>query len=126
LGFIGGGCRGIAGPFDNLAPGGETYSGGDEEQKTFVDPITLLTMMRSVQPSMSRDRSEIDGARRPLLQGDDGPGVGGGGTVDVEAGPAQVARGSPSSEPLVYDNQDEDPCSALSDRVPHPSTSRPR
>ncbi|EJK51950.1 hypothetical protein THAOC_28831, partial [Thalassiosira oceanica] len=124
----------------NPAPGGEVISSADEQQKqpqtsaaALVDPRTPLTMMRSVQASISRDRSEIDGARRPLFQGDDGGGPGGADAVEGSAprGSADARISSPpSDEPQDYEDPEaenveeegEDPYAALSDRaVPHPN-----
>ncbi|EJK76382.1 hypothetical protein THAOC_01858, partial [Thalassiosira oceanica] len=124
LGVIDGGGRGrvegdpsLGRMAGNPSPGGEVISSADEQQKqqqtsaaALLDPRTPLTMMRSVQASISRDRSEIDGARRPLFQGDDGGGPGG---ADAEEGAAP--RGSadarmnspPSDEPQDYEDSSE-------------------
>ncbi|EJK48270.1 hypothetical protein THAOC_32949, partial [Thalassiosira oceanica] len=105
-------------PASQPPPGGEVISSAGEQQQqpqtsaaaSLPDPRTHLTMMRSVQASISRDRSGIDGARRPLFQGDDGGGPGG---ADAEEGAAP--RGSadaqmsspPSDEPQDYEDSSE-------------------
>ena len=81
---------------------------------------------------MSRDRSEIDEARRPLFQGDDAPGVGADAEGDAAArGTADAQMGSGPDDPNYESYEDpneeeeddeEDPYASLSDRaVPHPS-----
>ena len=96
-----------------------------------ADPRTPLTMMRSVQASMSRDRSEIDEARRPLFQADDAPGVGTRaegdaaprGTADAQMGSgADYENSEGLYEETEEEEEEEDPYASLSDRVvPHPS-----
>jgi len=63
---------------------------GGEQEPTNEDlnPKTPLTMMRSVMNSISRDRSEIEGARRPLYTERNGYG----GTLNYENGGMVVVQ----------------------------------
>ena len=58
-------------------------------------PATPLTMMRNVMSSISRDRSEIEGARRGCLFGDNG-----GRSADVGSGEGDDRKGARGSRSL--------------------------
>ena len=79
---------------DNYYPQQINDKNDNEEQKTSMittsnnedlNPKTPLTMMRSVMNSISRDRTEIEGARRPLYT-ERNNGGGGGGAGKYENG----------------------------------------
>ena len=105
---------------------GETIAGADGPRPQQLDPRTPLTMMRSVQESISRDRTEIDGARRPLFRGDgagDGDAADGPPAEDAQTGPpvAPTDREDPVGEEAEAEEEGDDPYAALSGRaVPHP------